>query len=340
MHDRIGFALLLLVAAPATAFDTVYNYQRAGTTQLASAGACGTSTSAPFGGNNVNLSPSGLGHVGGASDLDIDPGESMTFSSSIGTRPGAAYRVLAASNPDLDAVSGESLVEAFVGAASLGVVATGGVGQIDVAALFGGAQISHFQVTALESIRIGRLQWRLPPGVSVNLDVALAPFSAAYTFASPLLQCGLRVETGDGSFHVADSGNGLGIVGGTSTRLDAGERMLVLLGEPIPALKYRITDSNNVGGTSASGDHFVEAFGANGASLGLRSASDTGEEIDLTALYGVPISAFELIGVNDSFRLDSVRVTPEPASGLAAAALAALAWIARRRARSTPNTAR
>jgi hypothetical protein len=341
MRWMVGVVALLLLAAPAAAFDTVFNYQRAGTFNLTTAGICGISTSSPFGGNNVSLSPSGLGHVGGASDFDIDPGEAMDFRSALGVRPNASYRVLAASNPDGDALSGESLVEAFVDDVSLGVVPASGVGPIDVSALFGGAQISSFRVTALESIRVGSAQWKLPPGVSVDAYVAVAPFSTGYTVASPMLQCGIRVETSDGLFHVADYGDGLGIVGGASDRVDAGESMLVLLGEPIPQLEYRLTDSTNVGGTSASGDHFVEAFDAHGTSLGLRSAADTGTNIDLTALYGgVPIQAFELMAVNDSFRLSFVRVTPEPASGLGVAAIASLAWVARRRAHATSRTPR
>jgi MYXO-CTERM domain-containing protein len=338
MRAMVGAAALLLFAAPSAAFDTVFNYQRAGTYTVAGAGTCAVGVRSPLGGggNHVSVSPTGLGHVGGASDLDIDSGESMSFTSTLGARPGAGYRVLSASNQDGDGLFGESFVEAFVDDFSLGVVATSGVGEIDVAALFGGAQISHFQVNALESIRIGRAQWRLPPGVAVDADVAVG---SSYTAASPMLQCGVRVETADGEFDVAASGAGLGIVGGASTRVDAGESLLVSLGEPISPLAYRLVDSTNVGGTSASGDHFVEAFGSNGASLGLRSASDDDANIDLTALYGVPIEAFELIGVSDSFRLDFVRVTPEPASGLGFVAFAALAALAhRRRAQATPST--
>lgn len=151
----------------------------------------------------------------------------------------------------------------------------------------------------------------------------------------------MRVSRRDGrrAFHVA-AGGGLGIVGGASDRVDAGESLLVLLGEPIQALEYRLTDSTDVGGTFEEGDHFIEAFDANGTSLGLRSGSDTGAFIDLTALYGgAPIQAFELLAVNDSFRLDSVCLVPEPGSGLTLAALAGLACVAhRRRVQATPST--
>lgn len=339
MRWMIGVAALLLLAAPAFAFDTVVNFQRSGTQQLSLATNCGISVSGSVAGNLVNLSPSGLGHTGGASDVDMDPGESFSFQSSIGARPGAGYRVAAASNQDGDGVPGETFVEGFVGALSLGVQATGGVGAIDVAALFGGAALTSFRVTALETIRISRAQWRLPPGVTVNATVSSGAFSPAYTFSSPLLQCGLRLETADGSFHVADSGAGLGIVGGASDRIDAGESVLVQFGERIPQIEYRLIDSTNVGGTGDAGDHFIEAFGANGTSLGLRSASDKGAFIDLTALYGgARIEAFELLAVNDSFRLQQVRFVPEPASGLAFAAFAALTWVARRRAQVTPST--
>lgn len=336
----LGLTLLLSLAAPARAFDTVVNFQRSGTQVLSYGSNCGIGVTSSAGGNPVNFSSSGLGHTGGASDFDIDPGESFLFQSVLGARPGAGYRVTSATNQDGDGVFGETFVEGFVGAVSLGVEATGGVGDIDVAALFGGAVLTSFRITALETIRISRAQWRLPPGVTVDADVSSGSFSAAYTFASPLLQCGLRLETAGGAFHVAAGGAGLGIVGGASDRIDAGESVLVQLGEPIPQVEYHLIDSTHVGGTAAPGDHFIEAFGVNGTSLGLRAASDGDAYIDLTALYGgAAIEAFELLGVNDSFRLDSVRFVPEPAPGTALAAFAALAAIARRRrAQPTPST--
>lgn len=336
----LGLALLLTLAAPVRAFDTVVNYQRSGTRELSLSTNCGISVAASTGGNSINLSPSGLGYTGGASDFDIDPGESFLFTSTLGARPGAGYRVAAASNQDADAIVGETFVEGFVGAVSLGVEATGGVGAIDVATLFGGAALTSFRVTALETIRISRAQWRLPPGVSTTADIASNFFGAAFSFASPLLQCGLRLETADGAFHVADGGAGLGIVGGASDRIDAGESVLVQFEEPIPQVEYGLSDSTDLGGTAAPGDHFIEAFDGNGTSLGLRAASDDGGYVDLTALYGgAAIEAFELIGLNDSFRLDVVLLVPEPASGLGFVAVAALAALAhRRRAQATPST--
>lgn len=335
----LGLILLLSLAAPARAFDTVVNYQRSGTRELSFMANCGISVAASAGGNAVNLSPTGLGHTGGASDINIDPGESFLFTSTLGARPGAGYRVTSASNLDGDAVVGETFVEGFIDALSLGVEATGGVGAIDVAALFGGAALTSFRITALETIRISRAQWRLQPGVEVSAGVGSNVFGAAYSFSSPLLQCGLRLETADGDFHVA-AGNGLGVLGGASDRIDAGESVLVQFGEPIPQVEYELTDATNVGGTSAPGDHFIEAFGENGTSLGLRAASDDGGSIDLTALYGgAAIEAFELIGLNDSFRIDDVRLVPEPGSGLLLAAFTALASIARRRrVQPTPST--
>jgi hypothetical protein len=342
-RSLLGLALLLSLAAPARAFETAVNYQRSGTQLLSFSSNCGISVASSAAGNPINFSPSGLGHTGGTSDIDIDidSGESFLFASTLGARPGAGYRVAAASNLDADAEFGETFVEGFVGAVSLGVEATSGIGEIDVASLFGGAALSSFRVTALESIRISRAQWRLPPAVTVNATVASNAFGPAFSFFSPLLQCGLRLETADGSFHVA-AGGGLGIVGGASDRIDAGESVLVEFGEPIPQVEYQLTDSTNVGGTAAEGDHFIEAFGVNGISLGLRAASDGAGYVDLTALYGgAAIEAFELLGVNDSFRLDNLRFVPEPVSGLAPAAFAALAAIAqRRRVQATPSTSR
>lgn len=330
-----------LTALPAGAFDTVYNYQRMGTSAAVAIGSCGVSTSSPFGGgNDLTYSPAGLGHLGGDSDSFIDSGETVAITSSLGARPGAAYRVASAGNEDADAFSGESLLEAFSGAVSLGVLPVSGVGWIEVADLFGGAAITRFEVTALESIRLGAARWKLPPGAATEAAVGLAVFSPDYTVASPMLQCGVRIETADGDLHVGGSLDSLGIVGGGSDRVDAGESLLVTFGEPIPQLGYRLTDATNVAGTFESGDHFVEAFGEGGTSLGLRSAAGDDEDIDLTALYGgVPIEAFELIGVGDAFRLRYVVVTPEPQTGLGVAALGAILWIARRRrAHATPST--
>lgn len=339
-RSLLGLVLLLSLAAPARSFETVVNYQRSGTQMLSYSSNCGIAVTSSAAGNAVNFSPTGLGHTGGASDIEIDAGESFLFQSTIGARPGAGYRVASASNEDADAFAGETFVEGFVGAVSLGVQEAHGVGEIDVAALFGGAALSSFRITALESIRISRAQWRLPPGVTVSANVASTFFSPAVTYSSPLLQCGLRIETADGAFHLPAGSGGLGIVGGASDRIDAGESVLVQFGELIPEVGYHLTDSTHVGGTVEEGDHFIEAFGANGTSLGLRAASDTGAWVDLTALYGgAAIEAFELLGLNDSFRLDDVRFVPEPGSGTTLAAFAALAALARRHGRQpTPST--
>lgn len=331
----VAAATLCAALAPshtAAAFDTVYNYRRIGTGSAVSIGSCGVTTSDVLGGgNNLVYSTSGLGHAGGDADNLIDSGETVRIASSVGARPGAAYRVSFATDSDEDGSFGESFVEAFSGANSLGVLPVSGVGWIEVAALFGGVSISSYRITSLEQIRIDNARWRLPPGVQITASVGITSFSPAYTVASPMVQCGVSVSTSDGNFHVD---NGLGIVGGASDRVDAGESLLVTLGEPIHELAYQLIDSTNVGGTAAEGDHFIEAFGVGGESLGFRSASDDGSFIDLTALYGEPIESFELIGVNDSFRLRSVRIVPEPAAGLGTASLLVLLARAFARARS------
>ena len=122
---------------------------------------------------------------------------------------------------------------------------------------------------------------------------------------------------------------GLGVVGGAEDAwIDPGEVLSVALDAPLSEVRYELNgvDSN---GNSKTGEHFVGAFDALGASLGMRSATSDAE-VDLEALFGgVPIGRFELTGV-DRIQLGVVRLVPEPA-GAAGAALAALAARRRRR---------
>lgn len=94
-------------------------------------------------------------------------------------------------------------------------------------------------------------------------------------------------------------------------------------------MRYEL-DANEIVGPGTEGGHFVEAFDAQGVSLGNRSAS---AEVDLASpsFYGeVPISRFVLKATGDQIRLMRIQMVPEPA-GAGAAALLALAVLRARR---------
>lgn len=328
------FAVLLaaIVAAlprPAAATDIVTDLTALGTTNgyLSVTANCGTSLSTPSG-NNVELSNTGFGHTGGLSAQSIDSGESVAILS-LADRRGVAYRVAAAGNEDGDGLVGEGFLEAFDEGGSLGVVPVAGVGRIDVSALFGGAAIHDFRITSVESIRISQAIRQLGSNEGIRVD--LTPYSSR-TFAS-FTQCSVDFDSEDGSV-VLEPALGLGIVGAASGRIDAGETLRVEFPVAVAGVEYELRDSTDVGGSFQPGDHFVEAFDAQGASLGLRSASDDGDPVDLGAAYGdALLSGFDLIGVNDSFRVSAVRFVPEPGATQSVAALVALAVAGVRRSR-------
>jgi hypothetical protein len=319
----------LLAPSLAHAFEVVLNLRAVGTlTGWSGVTRCAILVGTPSG-NDVWISPSsGLGHAGGQSDTTVDSGELVTLSRAFSAR-GAGYRVTSAADPDGDGRYGESFVEAFQGLASLGVLPVDGTGLIDVDALFGAVPVSRVHVTAVESIRIDRVQWEVPEGETASLFLGLSDAGGPYTYASPLQQCGFTLTTAGSFWH---SDEGIGIFGGASDRVDAGETMHVGFGGPLADVTYFLGDATDVGGSGAAGDHFVEAFDQHGASLGLRSGTATDDGVALSALHGgALLSGFDLIGVNDSFLLKRIQVTPEAGLGSGAAALLSLLALRRRR---------
>lgn len=107
------------------------------------------------------LNLNGLAVVGGASDNTVDGSESLTFALA---NPALAvsYFVPFGGNLDGDGLVGEASIEAFGSAGtSLGVHAVSGGGEIDVTALFAGARIRRFVVTADgDSFRLGSVTVR------------------------------------------------------------------------------------------------------------------------------------------------------------------------------------
>jgi hypothetical protein len=181
-------------------------------------------------------------------------------------------------------------------------------------------------------VRIGAVRWQLPVGESFQAFI-----SPVGSFTSNgLTQCGITFSGGRQLLdveHLQGIVQGIGVLGGASGRVDAGETLDVDLGIAVPQLGYKLTDGTNVGGSSTPAEHFVEAFDANGQSLGLRSEGGSDAWIDLAADYGgASIARFTLIGVNDQFRLVGIRFVPEP-SKRATGSLAAITLLACRRPR-------
>jgi hypothetical protein len=255
-------------------------------------------------------------HLGGASDAEVDPGETVRIDF-ISERRGVRYRLSSAGDGNLNGTFGDSVLQAFdlVGG-SLGVEVVSGLGPIDAAALFAGQPIRTLQITAIDSLRIRSGSYRVQPGQNVE-----APLNSFSDFTASLWrQCGMLFSSEQGDLSVDDT-YGVGVVGGASGRVEGGETLVVEFDEPLGGVTYRVADGTDVGGTSDLGEHFVEAFDATGASLGLLAWSESDGTLDLSAAHGgALLSRFELIALNDAFRLHRVAFVPEPGGAIAAGA--------------------
>ena len=107
------------------------------------------------------LNLNGLGIVGGGSNSTVDGTERMRFQFSA-LVDSTRYFVQLANNLNGNGLVGESTIEAFVGATSLGTVAVNSTGWKNVTTLFGGAAISSFVVSANgDGVRIGALEYNV-----------------------------------------------------------------------------------------------------------------------------------------------------------------------------------
>jgi hypothetical protein len=107
--------------------------------------------------NVLNLN--GLGVVGGASNTTADGAEALRFQFS-SVVVGVRYHVQLGNNLNGNGLVGESTLEAFLGATSLGVVPLNGTGWKAVTTLFGGAPITSFVVrAAVDGVRINLLEY-------------------------------------------------------------------------------------------------------------------------------------------------------------------------------------
>jgi len=160
-----GLAALLsafLLAQPALAEDVHVDFKTQGTVTapVLEFGVLSISADdgvAPASVYMLNLN--GIGVVGGSSDSMTDGSEALHFRFDAAVT-GVRYGVFVANNLDGDAFVGESFVEAFVGATSLGVVPTHDTGWHDVSAMFGGVAITGFDVRAdVDGNRIDQIEF-------------------------------------------------------------------------------------------------------------------------------------------------------------------------------------
>jgi len=329
-------AIFTTFAGEAQAIRVAWDLRLEGTwSNVASVGGCGASLS-PFGNGNL-VSGLGFGIVGGGSDTMVDAGEEVQVYVPEGAT-GVTYEVSSATDYDDDMIPGEGFVEAFDDSGvSYGVRLVSGVGTKDVSALFGDAPIRSFELTAAQDgVRLRRINYEPPFDYEVAASIALSSFSAddVVSSAAEIALCGFTLRPNAGLVRLqGGSIRGVAISGGNPLWIEGGEELEIEFDEPVRSVAYQLLAAEEVSGGGLGG-HFVEAFDAFGASLGLRSASDLAR-IDLSdeVYFGAePISRFVLISVSDRIRLGTVYYTPlpEPAGGVAAA-FVALAAIGRAR---------
>jgi hypothetical protein len=293
---------------------------------------CGTNAFADGGESGLtNTATLGLGFFGGASDAEIDGGESIVLavtSAAGGSGHGFEYEVSQASNRDGDGVAGEHFVEAFDGDdLSLGVVAVSGEGLVDVAALFGHSVISSITLTAsTDGFTIESSSVLADPG-----DQFVATFQGlANATSASVAYCGFTMRAPAAGSVRMTNGEGIGVSSGAQIGwIDLDEELEFEFPEPVLGIEYD-TNVQNTDGDGVSGEHFVEAFDARDQSLGIRSASGTARiELSAPGFFGdAPIGRVVLIG-SEPIQVRSLTWVPEPTAG-ASGAVALLALAARR----------
>lgn len=326
----VSFAIALLVAGatPAAAYTVrldYRNYETAAASNIISQTNCGVSAA------TVGVSiyeNSGVGVWGGNSHTEIDGGEGVSF----GVQEARAlrYYVGSASNLDGDGLFGEHFLEGFgPGGASLGVVARSGVGTFDATAAFGGASLKSIEITAqTDGLSVGWIEYDVPPGRSVVVRF----LQLSSTVASQLEHCGLTVTSSTGTVAVTHDLGAYAKTGVAGTWTEPGHWLDIAFDTPVSEVGYQFQDVFDNDGDFVDGEHFVEAFGASGASLGIRSAQGTAVDLSQPGYFGSQLISRIVVTAADSYRIDEVTFMPEPA-GAPLAAAAALALAARRRRR-------
>jgi MYXO-CTERM domain-containing protein len=329
MRARIAaLAGVLTLAASASAHDVLLDYrelQDSGGASTISITACGIAVH----GSGVGVfQDTGVGIFGGALDDRIDPGESATLSLGSSFTTSLAYRVTTAADLGGTSAVGEHFLEGFdAGGSSLGVVARSGLGWHDATALFGNVSLSRIEVTSgPDAMRIGEVAYELGPGDDATL--LFTRLAGKVVPAVPF--CGVSVTSSTGSVGVFQDGGVYAWTAAFDTWTNPAESLDIAFDAPV-LVSYDFDEIRDDDEDFLEGEHFVEAFDAEGSSLGIRSAE--GIDVDLTepAFFGaVPLSRIVLTAV-DGHRLASVRIVPEPSVGGAPVAVLALALGVRRR---------
>jgi hypothetical protein len=149
--------------------------------------------------------------------------------------------------------------------------------------------------------------------VSVVAPPPAADFTDLGSFTTAQLDVGEVIVTADdgsaaAAINVLD-GNGLGVVGGVGDAAVDSTEALRFEFETAPALvSYSVASASNLNGNGTVGDSFVEAFDANGSSLGTVAMSGAGC-FDLDTLFSTSnsYSAFEVRADTDGLIISGVN---------------------------------
>jgi hypothetical protein len=339
----VALAVSATIAPPAAALVTLdYTTLGAFTVQSAFLANCGIIARGSDALVVNELAP-GLAVAGGASDAAIDGAESVSFElneeGEARTSRQVVLAVAAAPGGDGDELLAEVSVEAFgPDDELLGTAAFSGEGAHDLSLALGAEQIASFTlVPDPDPVRILGVSYA-PPG---SAEIRVGFYQIGALQAASLSLCGVTLS-GSGTLNAADFGVGVlgGDLGQGDRAVDHGESLTVELEQATAALRYR--PWSGYGPSPFRVDFTIEAFDAEEMSLGpLALGMDALQEFDVTALYGgAEIAGFDLLAgdpTDGGQGLGFVSyAVPEPgASALGAAAVGALAALARRRPAGT-----
>lgn len=327
-----GMLAAALVAPPALAQEQVVDFREFGTYTTGVMVLCAT-TILTDDHSALSLTASGLGvdgPLGSLADL-LDGAESLQ----IGFAPPGAtrisYEVGVANDQNGNGRFGDAFVEAFQldseGEVSLGVQPVSGVGPQDVSALFSDVPIAFIRITASgDGQRIRGLRFTPEPASPFALG-----FEGLGTFsAGSYERCGVTVT---GSNDVSFSPLGLGVVDGAyPSALNGAEWLEFAFESPRTEIHYANDEIAELNGNALAAQAFLQAFDAQGASLGAVAMSGQ-DFFDVSVLFGdVPISAFRVTANADAQTIALLIFSPEPgAMGATAGVVLGLGALARAR---------
>ncbi len=273
----------------------------------------------------------GVGIGGGADAALVDAGEWIRFDVSYYATPPlggdeisrhATYEVTLATDADADGTFGEHLLQAFAAdGSSLGVAAVSGLGVHELDTHFGAVPIDVFEINALQDgVRIRNVSYVPAPtrmdqpeyvqlGLTNGSAAAIAPCGAQITGSSLLW-----MTTATGAPFPGLKGH-LGVAGGASDLdVNAGEWVRVQFAEPMQDVSYKTADITDADLDGRFSEHFIEAFDAQGGSLGV-VASENFIVLVSHAFADVPIQRFDILGGQDPIGIHDLVWKPVPEAG-------------------------